>query len=85
MHSCRAIFTGSRKLLNDKIRRSLLIESFLKIEVDNRSMISPAEVRAFFEKTPARFQHPESFTFQTISVLPPSNANRAIERRAGAC
>ncbi len=68
-------FHGSRKLLNDKIRRSLLIESFLKIEVDNRSMISPAEVRAFFEKTPARFQHPESFTFQTISVLPPSNAS----------
>ena len=25
-------------------------------------------------RTPAAFQHPESFTFQTISVLPPANA-----------
>jgi peptidyl-prolyl cis-trans isomerase SurA len=67
-------FHGSHRLLEDKIRRSLLIEAFLKTEVENKSVVSPAEVRAYYDKTQARFQHPESFTFQTISVLPPANA-----------
>ena len=42
--------------------------------MENKSTVSPAEVRAFYDKNPARFEHPESFTFQTISVLPPANA-----------
>ena len=37
-------------------------------------MVSPAEVRAFYDKNPARFEHPETYTFQTISVLPPAKA-----------
>lgn len=67
-------FRGSHRLLQDKIRRSLLIEAFLKKEIENKSAVSPAEVKAFYDKTPVRFQHPESFTFQTISILPPANA-----------
>ena len=67
-------FHGSQQLLQEKIRRSLLIEAFLKTEVENKSAVSPAEVRAYYDKNPARFQHPESFTFQTISILPPANA-----------
>jgi peptidylprolyl isomerase len=61
-------------LLREKIRRSLLIDAYLKAEVDNKSTVSPAEVRAFYEKNPVRFQHGESFTIQTISVLPPKKA-----------
>ncbi len=67
-------FRGSEQLLQAKIRRSLLIEALLKIEVENKSTVSPAEVRAYYDQNPARFQHPESYTFQTISVLPPDNA-----------
>jgi len=67
-------FHGSQQLLQDKIRRSLLIDAFLKTEVENKSAVSAAEVRAFYDKNPARFHHPESFTFQTISILPPANA-----------
>ncbi len=67
-------FHGSQKLLGEKIRRSLLIDALLKTEVENKSVVSAAEVRAFYDKNPARFEHPESFTFQTISVLPPANA-----------
>ena len=67
-------FHGSHELLDAKIRRSLLIDSFLRSEVKSRSVISPAEVRAFYDKNPARFQVPESFIFQTISVIPPANA-----------
>jgi hypothetical protein len=67
-------FHGSQKLLDEKIRRSLLIEAFLKAEVESKGAVTAAEVRAFFEKNPTRFEHPESFTFQTISVLPPPKA-----------
>jgi parvulin-like peptidyl-prolyl isomerase len=67
-------FHGSSDLLSEKIRRSLLIESFLKGEVDAKSVASPAEVRAYYDKNLARFHHPETFTFQTITILPPANA-----------
>lgn len=67
-------FHGSQKLLREKIRRSLLIEQFLKAEIDGKSAISVAQARAYYVKNPARFQYPESFTFQTISVIPPEKA-----------
>jgi len=67
-------FHGSQQLLREKIRRSLLIEAFLKTEVEEKGAVSAAEVRAYYDKNPARFQHPESFTIQTISVLPPAHA-----------
>ena len=65
-------FHGSVPALRDKIRRSLLIEALLKIEVDQKGAVTPADVKAYYLKNPARFQHPESFTFQTISILPPA-------------
>ena len=74
MHFCRASFTARSSCCEEKIRRSLLIDAFLKTEVENKSTVSPAEVRAYYDKNPARFQYPESFTFQTISILPPANA-----------
>ena len=67
-------FHGSQQLLLDKVRRSLLIEALLKTEVEDKGTVSPAEVRAFYDKNPVRFEHPETFTFQTISILPPANA-----------
>ncbi len=67
-------FHGSRQLLREKIQRSLLIEAFLKNEVETKGAVSPAEVRAYYDKNQARFKVPESFTFQTISFLPPKNA-----------
>jgi hypothetical protein len=67
-------FHGSSDLLSEKIQRSLLIELFLKSEVDSKSVVSPAEVRAYYDKNLARFHHPETFTFQTITILPPANA-----------
>ncbi|MFZ0954379.1 MAG: peptidyl-prolyl cis-trans isomerase [Candidatus Sulfotelmatobacter sp.] len=66
-------FHGSRQLLREKIRRSLLIDELLKTEVENKSLVSLAEARAYYQKNIARFQYPESFAFQTISVMPPEN------------
>jgi parvulin-like peptidyl-prolyl isomerase len=67
-------FKGSEKLVEDKIRRSLLIEALLKLEVEDKSKVTPAEIREFYNNYPGRFEHGESFTFQTITVLPPQNA-----------
>ena len=68
-------FKGSRKLLRAKIERSLLIEQLLNQEVQDKSVISVVQARAFYDKNPNRFLIPESFAVQTISILPPSNAN----------
>jgi PPIC-type PPIASE domain len=70
-------FHGSQLALDEKIRRSLLIDALLRIEVEDKCSVTPAEVRAFYDQNPARFRHPESYTFQTISVLPPQNATAA--------
>lgn len=70
-------FHGSQQLLEGKIRRSLLIDALLKTEVENKSTASAAEAKAFFDKNAARFTHPEMFTFQSISVLPPDKATAA--------
>jgi len=67
-------FQGSQQLLREKIRRSLLIDALLKIEVNAKSAVSAAEVRAYYNKDPKRFQYPESFAIQTISFMPPEKA-----------
>jgi peptidyl-prolyl cis-trans isomerase SurA len=67
-------FQGSEKALHEKIRRSLLIDAMLKAEVDDKSTVSVAEARAYYDKNPARFEYPEAFAIQTISILPPKNA-----------
>ncbi|MGA7461857.1 MAG: peptidylprolyl isomerase [Candidatus Korobacteraceae bacterium] len=68
-------FRGSEKALQEKIRRSLLIDQLLQTEVDAKSTVSLAEVRAYYDKNSARFAYPESFAIQTISIIPPDNAN----------
>jgi peptidyl-prolyl cis-trans isomerase SurA len=66
-----AEFNGSEKGLHDKVKRSLLIDAMLKAEVDAKSTVSLGEVRAYYDKNPARFEYPEGFAIQTISFLPP--------------
>ena len=75
-------FHGSQSLLDQKIRRSLLIDELMKTEVEDKSIVTPAEVRAFYDQHPGNFQHPESFTFQSISVLPPANPT-AVQLKEG--
>jgi parvulin-like peptidyl-prolyl isomerase len=64
---------GSRQLLRKQIQRSLLIEEVLKTDVEGKSAVSLAEVKAYYEKNSARFEQPESFNIQSISILPPRN------------
>ncbi len=75
-------FNGSQQAVNEKIRRSLLIEALLKNDVDNKSKVTVAEARAYYDKNPASFQYPEAFAIQTISILPPDKATPAQLKEA---
>ena len=66
---------GSEAKLRQQIKRSLLIEALLKSEVDTKAAVSAQEARAFYDKNPKVFEHGETFTIQTISIIPPANAN----------
>ena len=65
---------GSEQQLRQQIKRSLLIEQVLKTDVEAKSVVSAAEVKAFYDKNAKRFELPELFAFQSISVLPPAKA-----------
>jgi hypothetical protein len=68
---------GSQKLLRAKVERSLLIDKLLKQEVTDRVVVSAADVKAYYDQHPERFRIAESFSFQSISFLPPRNATAA--------
>ncbi len=65
---------GSRQQLRKQIERSILIDELLKSELDTKSIVSLAEVQAYYTKNSAKFQQPESFNFQSISIIPPRDA-----------
>jgi parvulin-like peptidyl-prolyl isomerase len=70
----KAECNGSLQFLRGKIRRSLLIDALLDLEVAGKAKVTLSEAKAYYDKNPAPFQYPESFAFQTISVLPPEKA-----------
>jgi parvulin-like peptidyl-prolyl isomerase len=67
----QAEMRGSRQVLRQQITRSLLIEEILKAEVDDKSAVTLADIRAYYDRNPKRFQTGESFNIQSISFLPP--------------
>ena len=71
---------GSPQLMREKIRRSLLIEQVLKADVGAKAMVSTAEARAYYDKNPQHFEHGETLSIQTISMIPPPNPNADIQR-----
>lgn len=70
----QAEFQGNEQALREKIKRSLLIEQLLKTDVDAKSTISLAELRTYYQNNPSRFEYPESFAIQTITIMPPEKA-----------
>jgi parvulin-like peptidyl-prolyl isomerase len=73
---------GSRRLMREKIRRSLLIEDMLRTEVGNKARITQVEAFAYYQANPKNFQHPEMFTIQTISIIPPPNPTPDMQAEA---
>ena len=78
----RAEFNGSHSLFRQKINRSLLIQDLLKVEVEARSHVTDLQLKAFYDKNPAKFEYPESLSIQSISILPPKNASPDVLKEA---
>jgi parvulin-like peptidyl-prolyl isomerase len=75
---------GSKAVMRDKIRRSLLIEQMLKTEVEQKSAVSLAETLVYYNSNPTRFAYGETVSIQTISIIPPDNATPAMKADAKA-
>jgi hypothetical protein len=73
---------GSRQVLRRQIRRSLLVDALLKAEVADKSNVSLAEARAFYDKNPKPFLSNESFSIQTISIMPSDKASDDVKKEA---
>ena len=78
----KAEMDGSEVKLRGQIRRSLLIEAELKAEVEAKSAVTVSEARAYYNQHPQEFTHGEMFALQSISILPPANANAETLKEA---
>jgi parvulin-like peptidyl-prolyl isomerase len=67
-------YNNSEQVLREKIKRSLTIDAYLQQEVTARSAISLAEAKAYYLKNPQKFRVEESYSIQSISIVPPDNA-----------
>jgi parvulin-like peptidyl-prolyl isomerase len=73
---------GSKQVLRQQIRRSLLVDQFLKAEVTDKAKVTLAETRAYYDKNPNVFRYGESFNIQTISILPSDKASDEVKKQA---
>jgi peptidyl-prolyl cis-trans isomerase SurA len=69
---------GSASVLREKIRRSLLIEKMMKLEVSDKAVVTPAMVREYYDKNGKEFEHDETVEIQTISIMPPAGGNKEV-------
>lgn len=67
-------FHGSHAELVAKIRRSLLIDKYLKEEVESKVKLSEGDLRSYYESNAKKFDQPETYTLQSISFLIPDKA-----------
>jgi peptidyl-prolyl cis-trans isomerase C len=69
-------------VLREKIRRSLLIEKMLETEVEQKSVVTAMEAKAYYDKNPKQFEKPETLRIQTISIIPPQNGGTSVDKEA---
>jgi parvulin-like peptidyl-prolyl isomerase len=75
---------GSKAAVRERIRRSLLIDRMMKLEIEQKSAVTPLQTRQYYERNPKLFQHGETIAIQTISIIPPENATPAMQKEAQA-
>ena len=63
---------GSEQVMRTKIKRSLMIEDYLKLQINDKSSISTAEAKTYYQNNPQQFKLPETYSLQTITVMPPT-------------
>jgi parvulin-like peptidyl-prolyl isomerase len=73
---------GNIQVLRNKVKRALMIDAVVKTEIYLKSAMSPAELRAYYDKNHAKYAHGETYSIQTISIIAPRNANPEQLREA---
>jgi parvulin-like peptidyl-prolyl isomerase len=73
---------GSKQVLREKIRRSLLIEKMIDTEIEQKSVVTDMEAKAYYDNNPKQFENSESMRLQTISIVPPQNGGAAVDKEA---
>ncbi|ABF39749.1 hypothetical protein Acid345_0744 [Candidatus Koribacter versatilis Ellin345] len=73
---------GSRQAMHEKMRRTMLVQILLKKEVNDKSVVTDAQAKAFYEANSKQFDRPETFSIQTISIIPPQGANPEVKKEA---
>ncbi len=73
---------GSEAKLRQQIKRSLLIDAMLKRQVEDKSVVTLNEARLYYTKNAKMYEHGDLFTIQTISIIPPPNANPETVKEA---
>ena len=75
---------GSEQELRNNVKRAMLIDQYLKIEIENKSKLSDAQVRAIYDKNPDHFRKPDSVWLQTITIAygqAPTSAEKQAARK----
>lgn len=78
-------YNGSEKILRQRVRRALLIEWMLRTEIQQKSLVTNAEVRSYYVKNAKRFSRSETFAIQTISIFPRQDGKElriSVKKRA---
>jgi len=70
---------GSPAAMREKIRRALLIEKFLKQQVEDPARVTIAQARAQYDKNAAQYKHEELLHIQSISIIPPNQTSAVLK------
>lgn len=70
---------GSQAAMREKIRRALLIEKFLKQQVEDPARVTIAQARAQYGKNAAQYKHEEMLHIQSISIIPPNQTSAVLK------
>jgi peptidyl-prolyl cis-trans isomerase C len=70
---------GSQAAMREKIRRALLIEKFLKQQVEDPARVTIAQARAQYAKTVAQYKHEQMLHIQSISIIPPNQSSSVLK------
>jgi parvulin-like peptidyl-prolyl isomerase len=73
---------GSSAVLRANIKRALLIDQYLRVEIDNKARYTDAQVKAFYDANPQRFRKPDSVWLQTITIAYGDNPKPADKEKA---
>jgi parvulin-like peptidyl-prolyl isomerase len=73
---------GSMEEFRKTAQRSLLIETFLKSQLDLPSRVTLLQAKEYYQKNPAPFAHPEMIQFQSISIMPSEKSSAEAKTQA---